>query len=180
MQATTDPATSKKLVAKKPAPNIALAAAALGLYKNDYPNAQRAMGEMNKAYPNAIASHNGVKLVKEWKDKIFRYHVLNPPGKEDTTGMKRTFSVEKIVESAGAAVQSLRESFREEPAEDEAEKAPETTPDVKQELDKDYPLARKATPTKVLPTIANEAEADKRVEPKKPALPACLRVCNIQ
>ena len=223
MQVTTDPATNKKLVPKKPLTNIALLAAALGLYKGVYTNAQRAMGEMNKAYPNSIASHNGVKLIKECKDKIFRYYQLNPP-KEDT-GMKRTFSVEKIVESAGAAVQStvesanaavkstvetvdaaalsveraagaavqsLRESFREEPAEDEAEKVLPTivnvekaTPDVKQELNKDYPLARKATPTKVLPTIVNvevvdEAEADKRAEPKKPAIPACLQVCNIQ
>lgn len=50
MQQTTDTTLrqKKKLVPKNPEPNIAMAAAGLGMYKGEYSNAQRAMSDMNK------------------------------------------------------------------------------------------------------------------------------------
>ena len=151
MQQTTDTTLSqkKKLVPKKPEPNIAMAAAGLGLYKNEFNNPQRAIGEMNKAYPQAIASHNGVKLVKEWKDRFARYYELNPP---EEMGLKRKLSVENLVLSAGAALQSIRASMSpEKPVAEDAEKATpaNTTPEE---------MPAKETPAKEMPKESAKAE----------------------
>ena len=51
LQKTTDPKTHKKLVPNKPAPNVALAAAGLGLHREAYKNGAKAMAE-----PKARAS----------------------------------------------------------------------------------------------------------------------------
>ena len=100
MQGTTDPDTSKKLVSKKPEPNVALAAAGLGMHRGVYKNAQRAMSELNNAYAGKIPApvQKNPKAAKEWKDKFARYDKLTMPS------LSRSESFTAFVENVGAGM----------------------------------------------------------------------------
>ena len=101
MQNTTDPATQKKLVSKKPEPNVALAAAGLGLHRGVYKNASRAMAELNKEYgtiPSTVQKN--AKNAKDWKDRFARYEELEKP----TPVLSRSASVEAFVKTVGAGM----------------------------------------------------------------------------
>ena len=107
LQKTTDPKTHKKLVPNKPAPNVALAAAGLGLHREAYKNGAKAMAEMNKVSNDSItaAQLKNPKLVKEWKERFARYDELLL--ETSSSGMKRRPSLEMLAEgvsAAGAAV----------------------------------------------------------------------------
>ena len=120
-----------------------------------------------QVYPNAIAAHNGVKLVKEWKDKFVRYYDLNPP---EETGLKRKLSIENLAASAGAAMQSFRESLSPEkpPADAAAEKAtPAKSSPEKETPAKETPA--KATP-KETPAKATPAKASPKESPASKAV----------
>ena len=97
MQGTTDPNTSKKIVSKKPEPNVALAAAGLGMHRGVYKNAQRAMSELNNEYDGAIPAsvQKNPKAAKEWKDKFARYDELTKPS------LSRSESFTAFVENVG-------------------------------------------------------------------------------
>ena len=101
MQNITDPETSKKLVSKKPEPNVALAAAGLGMHRGVYKNAQRAMSELNNAYAGKIPNNQNPKAAKEWKDRFARYEELAQPS------LSRTASVEKFVENMGVGMKKV-------------------------------------------------------------------------
>ena len=100
MQGTTDPDTSKKLVGKKPEPNVALAAAGLGMHRGVYKNAQRAMSELNNAYAGKIPAsvQKNPKAAKEWKDKFARYDALTKPS------LSRSESLTAFVETVGSGM----------------------------------------------------------------------------
>lgn len=123
-----------------------------------------------QAYPHAISSHQ-LKHVKEWKDKFVRYYELNPP---EETGLKRKLSVENLVASAGAAMQSFRESLSpEKPTDEAAEKATPAKPTpakptpAKETPAKETPA--KATPAKETPDKATPAKATPKESPPSKA-----------
>lgn len=126
MQGMTDPDTSKKLVSKKPEPNVALAAAGLGMHRGVYKNAQRAMSELNNEYDGAIPAsvQKNPKAAKEWKDKFARYDELKKPS------LSRSESFTAFVENVGAGMKKAGSFVGELVTPSPEKKAPAQTEEV--------------------------------------------------
>ena len=144
-----------------PEPNVALAAAGLGLHTGVYKNPQRAMSEMNiTAYVEKIPAsvQKNPKAVKEWKDRFARYYELTKPG------LSRTASIEAFVESVGAGMKRggsfVGELFTGSPATQRSagEEQPQVSNNGKAKAAKEAEAAKKAQVASDAPAPARGAE----------------------